>query len=100
MGSAVFSFLEAILTFEQQHIVKAGEELRKCLDVCQRQRRKVTITQSIGKKFKRVNYSHLNDTEANAELCTAEALLLRALLTFIEDETLSSLIRGGMKIRQ
>ena len=55
MGRAVFSFLEAILTFEHQHIVKAGEELRKCLDVCQRHRRKVTITQSIGKKFKRVN---------------------------------------------
>ncbi|XP_065370774.1 tetratricopeptide repeat protein 39B-like [Calliphora vicina] len=99
MGRAVFSFLEAILTFEQHHIIKAGEELRKCLDVCQKQRRKVTITQSIGKKFKRVNYSHLSDTEAHAELCTAEALLLRALLTFIEDETLSSLIRGGMKIR-
>ncbi|KNC22456.1 hypothetical protein FF38_13589 [Lucilia cuprina] len=44
MGRAVFSFLEAILTFEQQHIIKAGEELRKCLDVCQRQRRKVTMT--------------------------------------------------------
>jgi hypothetical protein len=37
--------------------------------------------------------------EAHAELCSAEALLLKALLTFVEDETLSSLIKGGMKIR-
>lgn len=37
--------------------------------------------------------------ELHAELCFAEALLLRALLTFIEDETLVSFIRAGIKIR-
>lgn len=100
MGHAVFQFLEAILTFEQQHIIKAGEELKKCLEVCQRQRKKNTISQSIGKTFKRANYSQLTDLESHAELCSAEALLLRAVLTFIEDETLSSLIRGSFKIRQ
>lgn len=54
MGNAVFIFLEAILTFEQRYIARAGDELKKCLSVCQRYKRKNTITQSIGKKFKRV----------------------------------------------
>ncbi|XP_049316396.1 tetratricopeptide repeat protein 39B isoform X3 [Bactrocera dorsalis] len=99
MGNAVFIFLEAILTFEQRHIVRAGDELKKCLSVCQRYKHKNTFTQSIGRKFKKTNYTQLTDLEAHAELCYAEALLLRALLTFIEDETLTSLIRGGMKIR-
>ncbi|XP_025408940.1 tetratricopeptide repeat protein 39B-like isoform X2 [Sipha flava] len=40
-----------------------------------------------------------NKDELHAELCFAEALLLRALLTFIEDETLVSFIRAGIKIR-
>lgn len=38
--------------------------------------------------------------EIHAELCYAECLLLRAVLTFMEDETLISFLKGGMKIRQ
>lgn len=45
------------------------------------------------------NYEQYTELEAHAELCAAEALLLKALLTFIEDETLASLIKGGIKIR-
>lgn len=37
--------------------------------------------------------------EVHAELCFAESLLLKALLSFIEDETLVSFIRAGLKIR-
>lgn len=37
--------------------------------------------------------------EIHAELCYAECLLLRAVLTFMEDETLISFLKGGMKIR-
>lgn len=45
------------------------------------------------------NYEQYTELEAHAELCSAEALLIKALLTFIEDETLTSLIKGGIKIR-
>lgn len=100
VGNCVFSFLEAILTFEQQHILEASEALKLCLNVCNRHRRKNTITETIGKTFKRPNYEQYTEVEAHAELCSAEALLLKAMLTFIEDETLTSLIKGGMKIRQ
>lgn len=99
VGNSVFAFLEAILTFEQHHIAIAAEELKTCLEVCNRHKRKNTITESIGKKFKKTNYDQYTDLEAHAELCSAEAMLIKAMLTFIEDETLTSLIKGGMKIR-
>lgn len=99
VGHAVFLFLEAMLTFEQRHIESASEALSKCLHVCKKFTRKTTITETIGKTFKKANYEQYTELEAHAELCSAEALLLKALLTFVEDETLSSMIKGGMKIR-
>lgn len=102
VGNCVFSFLEAMLTFEQRHIAEAAEALKKCQAVCQQQRRR---RQTFGKHllggaaFKRPNYAQYTEMEAHAELCTAEALLLKAMLTFVEDETLTSLIKGGIKIR-
>jgi hypothetical protein len=38
--------------------------------------------------------------EIHAELCYAECLLERALLTFLQDENLISFVKGGLKIRQ
>ena len=38
--------------------------------------------------------------EIHAELCYAECLLIRALLTFIQDENLISFVKGGLKIRE
>lgn len=55
IGHCVFLFLEAVLTFEHQHIVKASEAIKQCLAVCNRHRKKNTITESIGKTFKRVS---------------------------------------------
>jgi hypothetical protein len=37
--------------------------------------------------------------EIHAELCYAECLLLRAVLTFIEDENLISFVKGGLRMR-
>lgn len=99
VGHSVFLFLEAMLTFEQRHIELASEALKQCLHVCNKFRKKNTITESIGKTFKRANYESFTELEAHAELCAAEALLLKALLTFVEDETLSSMLKGGIKIR-
>lgn len=51
--------------------------------------------------FNRSFCSLQNDvTEAiHAELCYAESLLLKSMLTFIEDESLVNFIKGGIKIR-
>ncbi|EDV90950.1 GH23940 [Drosophila grimshawi] len=98
MGTAVFAFLEAVLTFE--HIDEASAHLKKCIELCQRFRKKSTLTEYIGSTFKKKNFNLLTDLECHAELCLAEALLLSALLTFIEDENLSGLIRGSLQVRQ
>ncbi len=37
--------------------------------------------------------------QIHAELCYAESMLLKAVLTFTEDETLMSFVKGGLKIR-
>lgn len=99
VGNAVFTFLEAILTFDHEHIMAGTEALKKSIAFCNRFRRKNTITDSLGKIVKKVNYQQYTELEAHAELCYAECLLLRSLLTFMEDETLSSFIRAGFKIR-
>lgn len=54
IGNCVFLFLEAVLTFEHEHIVRASDAIKHCLSVCNRHRKKNTITESIGKTFKRV----------------------------------------------
>lgn len=38
--------------------------------------------------------------EVHAEICYTESLLIRALLTFIQDENLISFVKGGFKIRE
>lgn len=54
IGNCVFLFLEAVLTFEHEHIVKASEAISQCLAVCNRHRKKNTITESMARTFKRV----------------------------------------------
>jgi len=99
LGTAVFAFMEAALTFQQDHIRTASDQLRNCVNVCESMRRKVSITEALGKMVKRPNYNSYTATELHAELCYAEALLLKSLLTFVEDETLMTFIKAGLKIR-
>ncbi|XP_043281820.1 tetratricopeptide repeat protein 39B-like isoform X2 [Venturia canescens] len=99
LGNSVFAFLEAILTFEQRHIEKASEAIKLCMNVCSKHRRHTTLTQNIGKMVKKTNYDLYTIEEIHAELCYAESLLLKALLTFVEDETLVSFVKAGLKIR-
>lgn len=99
LGNAVFHFLEAVLTFEQQSIQRASSALKTSIDLCNYYRKKNTISESIGKIVKKTNYDQYTPEEIHAELCYADSLLLKALLTFIEDETLVSFIKAGFKIR-
>lgn len=91
--------MEAMLTFEQQYISDAVKALKQSLRICNRFRKKNTIGESLGRMVKKTNYEQYTEMEAHAELCHAESLLLRAMLTFMEDETLSSFIKAGIKIR-
>lgn len=104
MGISVFSFLEAILTFEQEHMKAASASLKSCLDLCNKSRSKSSLTKDLLTPFSLGGnngdyYNKMTDLEAHAELCYAEMLLLKSILTFVEDETLKNLLVGGMKIR-
>lgn len=99
LGASVFAYMEAILTFEQKHIEKASKMLKQCMSVCSKHRKHTTITQNIGKMVKKINYDAYTNEEVHAELCYAESLLLKSMLTFVEDETLVSFVKAGLKIR-
>ncbi|KAK4328683.1 hypothetical protein Pmani_000930 [Petrolisthes manimaculis] len=100
LGYGTFMYLQAIMTFEPRDIEIAIEALKQSVDVCSKFRRKNTLGESLGKIVKKPDYNAFTKEEIHAELCYAECLLLRAVLTFMEDETLISFLKGGMKIRQ
>lgn len=99
IGDSVLQFLEAVLTFDHEIITKTATSLKACIHLCNRHRRKGSLTESIGKMIRRRNYDNYSAVEVHAELCYAEALLLKSLLSFIEDETLVNLLKAGMKLR-
>lgn len=104
MGISVFAFLEAILTFESEHMREASVHLKKCLELCNQNRSKSSLAKDLLTPFggggaSIDHYNKMTDLEAHAELCYAEMLLLKSILTFVEDETLKNLLVGGMKIR-
>ncbi|XP_044766072.1 tetratricopeptide repeat protein 39B-like isoform X2 [Coccinella septempunctata] len=100
LGNSVFLYLEALLTFDPQNIQAASKALKDSIRVCNRFRKKNTLGESLGKMVVRKNnFDQFTEEEAHAELCYAECLLLKSMLTFIEDETLASFIKAGFKIR-
>ena len=48
----------------------------------------------------RQDYNTYTEMEMHAELVYAECLLLKAMLTVCEDETLVSFVKAGLKVRQ
>nr|XP_027200853.1 tetratricopeptide repeat protein 39B-like [Dermatophagoides pteronyssinus] len=94
LGKATLSFLKGCLTLERPEIQTALDNLRNCMDVCQREKR-----YSMTKLVWRPNYNSYTDVQIHAELCYAEALLMTALMTFLEDQNLLNLVRGAFRIR-
>ncbi|CAB1324401.1 unnamed protein product [Coregonus sp. 'balchen'] len=80
--------MQAMMTFDPEHILAAGNTMKEAQAVCQRFRKKST-------------FSNRNSTEEelHAEVCYAECLLQRAALTFLQDENMISFIKGGIKVR-
>nr|XP_058963032.1 tetratricopeptide repeat protein 39B-like [Pocillopora verrucosa] len=99
LGYSTIMYLQAMMTFEPQAIQQASNSNKLALDVCERYRRKHTWTESFTSWIWNPSYDNLTEVERHAELCYAECLFMRALLTFIQDENLVSFIRGALKIR-
>uniref|UniRef100_A0A8C7DBM0 Zgc:158403 n=1 Tax=Oncorhynchus kisutch TaxID=8019 RepID=A0A8C7DBM0_ONCKI len=67
--------MQAMMTFQQDDIVNAGNTMKSAQEVCQR------------------------SGSLHADACYAECLLQRAALTFLQDENMVSFIKGGIKVR-
>ncbi|KAJ8372314.1 hypothetical protein AAFF_G00290440 [Aldrovandia affinis] len=89
--------MEAMMTFQHDDIISAGSTMKSAQEVCQRFRKKNAIGGPVT-NFKSSG-STLTEEELHAELCYAECLLQRAALTFLQDESLVSFIKGGIKVR-
>ncbi|XP_030634780.1 tetratricopeptide repeat protein 39A-like [Chanos chanos] len=90
--------MHGMMTFQQDDIISAGRTMKSAQELCQRFRRKssgVGSVSSLGKN----SGEKLSEEELHAEVCYAECLLQRAALTFLQDESMVSFIKGGMKVR-
>ncbi|KAJ2954346.1 hypothetical protein O0L34_g2605 [Tuta absoluta] len=99
LGTAIFEFIPAMLTFDQAQIARALAALKVCITICNQHRRNFSLVESIGTIIKKTNYSTYSDLEAHAELCYAEALLLQAAMTIMEGEDLAGLVKGTLKVK-
>uniref|UniRef100_A0A8C6VZK5 Tetratricopeptide repeat domain 39A n=1 Tax=Nothobranchius furzeri TaxID=105023 RepID=A0A8C6VZK5_NOTFU len=88
--------MKAMMTFDPEHILVAGNTMKEAQALCQRQRKKATFSKSFteGQCVFACVY-----VELHAEVCYAECLLQRAALTFLQDENMISFIKGGIKVR-
>ena len=89
--------------FFQERIEAAIEVLKKTSDTIASYRKKNGgFVESVGKLVKSrtaADYNQYTEMEMHAELCYAEVLLLRAILTLCEDENLVSFVKAGLKVR-
>ena len=101
LGYGVIMCLEAVMTMSEEDIQAALHTMKNSIEVCQRFRKKqgslLTSTMSRMVRFNQV--PKWSEVEAHAELCYSECYLLKAVLTFIEDETLISFVKAGLQIR-
>ncbi|KAL7828656.1 hypothetical protein SRHO_G00322900 [Serrasalmus rhombeus] len=80
--------MQAMMTFDPEDILAAGNTMKDAQAVCQRYRKKSSF-----------NSKNFTEEELHAEVCYAECLLQRAALTFLQDENMISFIKGGIKVR-
>ena len=91
-----------MMTFEQKHIEEASVVLSRACETIssfRNKRNKSTgLVDSLGKLIKKADYNQYTDNEVHAELCYAEVLLLKAVLTLC-NETLVSFVKAGLTVR-
>lgn len=106
----------------QRDIEIASDLVKNSIDLSNQFRRKTSLSESFGRMLKKADYNSYSEGETSvtfsfpslpqsnatfslfadqihAELCYAESLLFKAVLTFMEDENLISFVKGGLKIR-
>ncbi|KHN72375.1 Uncharacterized protein C32D5.6 [Toxocara canis] len=97
LGYSALVFIRATMTCDRQDLERATRVSKNASSVIDAFRAKFSISDSFYRLSGQTRM--LTDQELHAELCYAESLLLRAILTFFHDESLSSFVRGALKIR-
>uniref|UniRef100_A0A7N6BXJ5 Tetratricopeptide repeat domain 39A n=1 Tax=Anabas testudineus TaxID=64144 RepID=A0A7N6BXJ5_ANATE len=80
--------MQAMMTFQHDDISNAGNTMKSAQEVCQRGLSRFTES-----------FHHVKYLQLHAEVCYAECQLQRAALTFLQDESMVSFIKGGIKVR-
>ncbi|XP_029638641.1 tetratricopeptide repeat protein 39A isoform X1 [Octopus sinensis] len=99
LSYSVILYIQAMMTFDMADIENAIAAIKKTIIVSNNSRRKGNLIGSLARSTKD-QYDSYTEAECHAELCYAEALLIRAMLTFVQDENLISFVKGGLKIRE
>ncbi|XP_077326441.1 tetratricopeptide repeat protein 39A-like [Lithobates pipiens] len=84
--------MQAMMTFEPDDMISAGQTMKQAQEICQRFRKKTSLINKSG-------VESYTEVEMHAEVCYAECLLQRAALIFLQDENMINFIKGGMKVR-
>uniref|UniRef100_A0AAR2K3E2 Tetratricopeptide repeat protein 39B n=1 Tax=Pygocentrus nattereri TaxID=42514 RepID=A0AAR2K3E2_PYGNA len=90
MGYSSILAMQAGMTFDPKDMQSAIVALRDALNTCQR-------FGPLTLRFRTLE--NFTDQEMHAELCYAELLLQRAVLTFVEDESMIGFLKAGLKMR-
>uniref|UniRef100_A0A0N5C3S2 TPR_REGION domain-containing protein n=1 Tax=Strongyloides papillosus TaxID=174720 RepID=A0A0N5C3S2_STREA len=96
MGLSSILFIKAMMTCTRKDLEVALESCKKTLLVIEKFRPSngsFNLLSWVSNKQR-----SLSDEEIHAELCYAEILMLKGILTFFVDESLTSFIKGALKI--
>uniref|UniRef100_A0A2K6UVP0 Tetratricopeptide repeat domain 39A n=1 Tax=Saimiri boliviensis boliviensis TaxID=39432 RepID=A0A2K6UVP0_SAIBB len=85
--------MQAMMTFDPQDILLAGNMMKEAQLLCQRHRRKSSVTDSFSSLVHRPTLGQFTEEEIHAEVCYAECLLQRAALTFLQGSSQGGVVR-------
>ncbi|KAJ3146777.1 hypothetical protein HDU89_006032 [Geranomyces variabilis] len=102
LGFAIVSWLKACMTFEPADVDTATETLRAALDIATLYRKDTSLVGSLASMVLRTNkdpLKHMTPLQRHAELASAEACLLKSILSLVTDTNMVAFVREGMAIR-
>uniref|UniRef100_A0A8C7E258 Tetratricopeptide repeat protein 39B n=1 Tax=Naja naja TaxID=35670 RepID=A0A8C7E258_NAJNA len=90
LGYSGILVIQAAMTFEQQDIQTGLCTIKEALQTCQKFRKRNTVVESLSSLVSKQSVDQLSEEEMHAELCYAECLLQKAVLTFVQVTILAS----------
>ncbi|KAL1238332.1 Tetratricopeptide repeat protein 39B [Trichinella spiralis] len=99
LGFATLSFIKAVMTCDEKDVNKAVGLTKIASSVCEKFRKPNNLTDRLVNLSISADENNYTQEQLHAELCYAEALLERALLTFVQDENLMNFIKGAVRSR-